>query len=288
MGSDNRTFCEWGEFLMPTNYLTTDTDLTSVANAIRTKGGTSAQLAFPADFITAIGNISGGESFVDDLANVSLVRFTKPTGVSEIVVDLTKIPNLSNYEQMFLNPRYTKITVTPLTSAKSTLRMFYLTSGISSLQEIHINGTLKIASNSGSNTGTFGFSNTLKKITGYLDLSSQTRGQFFSATGGENGFKSCSALEEIHFVPGSMLLTTTNWYLADNAALNDDTLVSIANSLLDTYSGTITFHSTPKARLANIMGTVATADGLSTFTIDAGGTVSLQNFITTTKGATLA
>lgn len=37
-----------------------DADLTSVANAIRTKGGTSAQLAFPAEFISAIQAISGG------------------------------------------------------------------------------------------------------------------------------------------------------------------------------------------------------------------------------------
>ena len=37
-----------------------DADLTSVANAIRTKGGTSASLAFPSGFVTAIGNISGG------------------------------------------------------------------------------------------------------------------------------------------------------------------------------------------------------------------------------------
>ena len=37
-----------------------DADLTSVANAIRTKGGTSAQLAFPADFVQAIEAISGG------------------------------------------------------------------------------------------------------------------------------------------------------------------------------------------------------------------------------------
>lgn len=37
-----------------------DTDLTSIANAIRTKGGTSAQLAFPAEFISAIEAISGG------------------------------------------------------------------------------------------------------------------------------------------------------------------------------------------------------------------------------------
>lgn len=37
-----------------------DADLTTVANAIRAKGGTSADLAFPADFISAINAISGG------------------------------------------------------------------------------------------------------------------------------------------------------------------------------------------------------------------------------------
>lgn len=37
-----------------------DADLTSIANAIRTKGGTSAQLSFPSGFVTAIGNISTG------------------------------------------------------------------------------------------------------------------------------------------------------------------------------------------------------------------------------------
>lgn len=39
-----------------------NSDLTSVANAIRTKGGTSAQLAFPAGFVSAIGDISAGDS----------------------------------------------------------------------------------------------------------------------------------------------------------------------------------------------------------------------------------
>lgn len=37
-----------------------DSDLTSVANAIRTKGGTSAPLAFPTGFVSAIGNIPTG------------------------------------------------------------------------------------------------------------------------------------------------------------------------------------------------------------------------------------
>ena len=39
-----------------------DSDLTSVANAIRTKGGTSASLAFPADFVSAIAAIPSGGS----------------------------------------------------------------------------------------------------------------------------------------------------------------------------------------------------------------------------------
>ena len=42
------------------NYKVSETDLTSVANAIRTKGGTSAGLSFPDGFVTAIGNIPTG------------------------------------------------------------------------------------------------------------------------------------------------------------------------------------------------------------------------------------
>ena len=37
-----------------------DADLTSVANAIRTKGGTSVQLEFPSEFVSAIQNIPTG------------------------------------------------------------------------------------------------------------------------------------------------------------------------------------------------------------------------------------
>ena len=35
-------------------FLTFDTDLTAVANAIRAKGGTSAQLIYPSGFVSAI------------------------------------------------------------------------------------------------------------------------------------------------------------------------------------------------------------------------------------------
>ena len=45
-------------------YTVSDSSLTSVADAIRTKGGTSASLSFPDGFVSAIQNIpSGGEDF---------------------------------------------------------------------------------------------------------------------------------------------------------------------------------------------------------------------------------
>ncbi len=42
------------------DYKVTDTELTSIADAIRTKGGTSEPLTFPSEFVSAIGSISTG------------------------------------------------------------------------------------------------------------------------------------------------------------------------------------------------------------------------------------
>lgn len=63
-----------------------DTDLTSIANAIRTKGGTSAQLAFPAEFVSAIGAISGGVN-----SAISFDDFVMPTTFAAIQ---NCVPNL--------------------------------------------------------------------------------------------------------------------------------------------------------------------------------------------------
>lgn len=66
-----------------------DADLTSVANAIRTKGGTSASLAFPADFISAIGNIpSGGGGFsADEVATRDYSGAVQMTSEATSIVD---------------------------------------------------------------------------------------------------------------------------------------------------------------------------------------------------------
>ena len=59
---------------MGTLYLTDGDDLTSVANAIRTKGGTSAQLAFPSGFVSAIAAIPSGGGDYDKLIDGTLVN----------------------------------------------------------------------------------------------------------------------------------------------------------------------------------------------------------------------
>lgn len=48
------------QFVPPVPYMTTSTELTSIADAIRTKGGTSAPLVYPAGFVSAINDISAG------------------------------------------------------------------------------------------------------------------------------------------------------------------------------------------------------------------------------------
>lgn len=63
-----------------------DSNLTSVANAIRAKSGGTGQLAFPAGFVSEIGNISGGGGVT-------------PTGTKEITIteNGTTTEDVTNY-----------------------------------------------------------------------------------------------------------------------------------------------------------------------------------------------
>ena len=79
MGGGTIIKCKWGDFLM-SEYLVADTDLTAVASAIRTKGGTSAGLAFPSGFISAIGNIASS-NWVD----ISTYVTVHTTGSSSLI-----------------------------------------------------------------------------------------------------------------------------------------------------------------------------------------------------------
>ena len=69
-----------GEFLMA-DYLTTDTELTSIANAIRTKGGTSASLTYPDGFVSAVSAIPTGTARSSSDLIVSGATVTAPAGL---------------------------------------------------------------------------------------------------------------------------------------------------------------------------------------------------------------
>lgn len=58
------------------DYIVKDTELTSVANAIRTAGGTNSLLNFPNGFVSAVNNISGGGSSDFSTAEVTLTIST--------------------------------------------------------------------------------------------------------------------------------------------------------------------------------------------------------------------
>lgn len=72
------------------NYITTESDLTQVANAIRAKGNTSAQLEYPDDFVTAIQDLPApGVIQEDGQGNITLPE----TGDALVISQLTVTEN---------------------------------------------------------------------------------------------------------------------------------------------------------------------------------------------------
>lgn len=78
-------------------YLTNDTDLKKVANAIRAKGGTSANLSYPDEFVSAIQNIpekavllASNVTIADGVISFSVDRRSYDSGLCDFMVVVLK------------------------------------------------------------------------------------------------------------------------------------------------------------------------------------------------------
>ncbi len=114
-------------------------DLTSVANAIRTKGGTSASLAFPAGFAEAIDALETGGSGGDlvkyyDNSMTGVFTWSTPTTLSSgnlfipagDNLDEISLPNVTSLgaSNIFSYCRAKKISLPKLTTCGSSLSVF--------------------------------------------------------------------------------------------------------------------------------------------------------------------
>lgn len=119
----------------------------------------------------------------------------------------------------------------------------------------------------------------LQEIDAEIDFSRMTANSWF------NTFALCRALQEVRIVPGSIKFTVATNNFQNCTALSDDSIVSISNGLDGSATGqSISLPEAIKTRCGQIVGTVS--DGV--FTQDDTGSVTLTDFITNTKGWTLA
>ena len=87
------------------DYLVTDTELTSIADAIRAKGGTTASITFPSGFISAISDISTGITPTGTISISSNGTYNvEAFAQAEVVVPTLSLASLSVSQNGTYNP----------------------------------------------------------------------------------------------------------------------------------------------------------------------------------------
>lgn len=281
------------------NYIASDTDLTAVADAIRAKSGGSSQLAFPAGFVSEIQAIpSGGGGDTLEIKGFSLIQCAYESGMP------TKWKLSSNYltnialQQTGGSPHDNFVAVEEVEiageaiSAGMLVRGDFRANAVYALKKINLNNIPL------SNIDVLAFAYGANKNPYFESL----LGLNFSKIGGGNyrirNMTNLGALKNVTVKANTLgqldLIgqTYNYWNISQSPLLTDASLVSMANGLCALHTSKLQLHATPKARCSTLMGTVSSVtDDTGTydfFTADANGTVSLADFITTTKGWTLA
>lgn len=251
-----------------------DACCTAEANAIRAKTGGSSQIAFDwansKGFADAIAAIPSGGGAIKGVTTLK-ISSTSETSFAGSFPDLTvlQIDNLNTFS----------IQTIDITAGSAEIAVEAGGSGQAkggALKTIDLHGAKVVVSQ------VYGlrYRENLETINAKLRM---------TVTNTSNQFTSTTKLKDVLWQENKQ---TSVLCFASCPLLTDASLVSIANGLSGTTVNTLTLHATPKARCASIMGTVSqvTSGGetYDFFTADENGTVSLQSFITTTKGWTLA
>lgn len=261
-----------------------DNGLKKVADAIRQSGGTTAKLSFPTGMAAAVSGIKAAPWWIDKMVNAPYL-FQGVTLPEKCEFDFSLFPveetTQVNMTNLFSGIKGAKeITVTfPSSKLLCIGQMF---NGAATVEKVIFKGDFDVAQNPGGGIlgglGAFAMCSNLKTIESTAPFGGNQL--LRKEATAYNTFYNCMKLVDVRFTPNS---AQQDWVFKWSPNLSDATLVSAANALT-VGSYTLTLHATAAARCAEIVGTVS--DGV--FTADSGGTTTLTEFITTTKGWSLA
>ena len=258
---------------MSERYITTSDELTSVADAIRSKGGTSDKLAYPDGFVTAIGAISGGSTPYDEwLYKAKSIMFSSDYPDANPVVTLP--PNVISLGEVFApnNSNYETITVNFEGKVTSCSYAFCNTLN-TKLKEVTLNGDLTSCGN---------YANMLMRNSA-LQAVRGTPLDFTACRTKTFAYLSNTILNNLTYIRYKPLCLNWDHRLA-SSVYDDESMVSIVNAFI---AGPYTLMAAQAIidRLPTIMGTVGD-DGA--FVLDSSGDTSMETYITSNKGWSVA
>ncbi len=258
-----------------------DADLTSVANAIRTKGGTSADLAFPAGFVSAVNAIPTGgttPNYLDCATTLESIFSGSSNMPQKVSCAPAKIGQTGHFMTRAYETGKSNATIDVEIDFRQTtpfaLKLtFYQAYGTKS---ITITGNLQYCT---SYDGFLNYPVALQEVNMVFDFTScATANDCRIASLGSNNH-----ITDMRFAPNTLSFSID--FITKFTAVNAATLVSLANCLKDDVTGqTLTVTSGQKAICDSTMGVIS--GGL--FVEDQSGSVTLTDFITNTKGWTVS
>lgn len=240
-----------------------DANLTSVANAIRAKGGTSGQLAFPAGFVSAVqaiptGTTPSGTKSITITENGTTTEDVAAYANAEITVN---VQGGGGFSADDIASRTGIAGDVVLTSATSIGQYAFANTRITSLRSDTVttisgnafNNARQLVSvdlpNADGANATSVFSYTLALQTVHLPKLARMGGNFFDNMGisvialpsltavGARNFYNCGALETLDFGENLAALSTNFYGLATNKTGVLDTLI-LRSSTMVTLAGT--------------------------------------------------